>query len=51
MEAGIGKENSLFKSFAGGGIGGMFFLVVGHPFDTMKVSVILNTTTSMNFTF
>lgn len=37
MEAGLGKDTDLFKSFAGGGIGGILFLVVGHPFDTMKV--------------
>lgn len=31
------KEPSFLKSFIAGGMGGVAFLYVGHPLDTIKV--------------
>ena len=31
------KEPSFLKSFIAGGVGGVAFLYVGHPLDTIKV--------------
>ena len=32
------KEPSSFKNFIAGGVGGIAVVVIGHPFDTVKVS-------------
>lgn len=36
MNESNGKDISLLTSFAAGSVGGMCFLVVGYPFDTIK---------------
>ena len=34
------KEPSFLKSFIAGGMGGVAFLCVGHPLDTIKVAIM-----------
>jgi len=35
------KEPSFLKSFISGGVGGVAILLVGHPMDTVKVSLVI----------
>ena len=32
------KEPSSFQNFIAGGVGGIAVVIIGHPFDTIKVS-------------
>ena len=34
------KEPSFLKSFISGGVGGVAYLLVGHPLDTVKVGMV-----------
>ena len=33
---------SLIKNFAAGGVSGVCLVLVGHPFDTIKVNLLCN---------